>query len=201
MLRVRPGSGLWQGRGVDLNRLRFAWTQLGPKPGARAALDRLLGCDDLPGAGWTVIDQRTWRTGVGGQAPWQSRARAAKCVTAWRSFKQSDTGRHLWVQATALAHAEDCPDALAGLLDKAVTNSRFTGEVLGQLEVAVPEVGMHASGMEQKIRTPTGPATNLMVTSDAGANIMIMAASGPDSNMWVWPELLTLAATQAGRLS
>lgn len=30
---------------------------------------------------------------------------------------------------------------------------------------------------------------------------MILAASGPDSNMWVWPELLTLAATQAGRLS
>lgn len=87
------------------------------------------------------------------------------------------------------------PTPLAGLLDKAVKNSRFTGEVVGQLEVAVPEVGMHAAGIEQRIRTPTGPATNLMVTSDAGANIMILAASGPDSNMWVWPELLALAAT------
>lgn len=101
-------------------------------------MERLLAVGELPGAGWKVLDQRTWRTGVGGGAPWQSRAWAAKSVTAWRSFEQPSTGRGLWIQATPLASSEDCADAIADLPGKSVANLRFKGELVEQHDVAVP---------------------------------------------------------------
>ena len=48
--------------------------------------------DDLPGSGWRVRDERTWRTGVGGDEAWAGRAREMKSVTAWRSFENA----HRW---------------------------------------------------------------------------------------------------------
>jgi hypothetical protein len=51
-----------------LKRLGFAAAQLAPKPGARQGLARVVTVDDLPGGGWSVIDERTWRTGVSGRA-------------------------------------------------------------------------------------------------------------------------------------
>src|ERR1039457_1852787 len=107
---------LWQHAVVAVNRLRFAVAQLGRRAGARDALACLLGVEDLRGAGWRVLDERTWRTGVAEHAaPWGGQARAAGSVTAWRSFQDAAGRRWVWVQVMPLVSAQDALDALGGI--------------------------------------------------------------------------------------
>jgi hypothetical protein len=62
----------------------------------------LIGLAGLP-PGWTMLDQRRWRTGQRSDQPWAARARALGSVTAWRSFAHEGRNRWLWAQATPLA--------------------------------------------------------------------------------------------------
>ena len=73
-------------------RLQFALAQLGPKPNRERSLSTLLDVDELPGNGWEVLDERTWRAGsIGKSTPWGDRAREAKDIVAWRSFAEGES--------------------------------------------------------------------------------------------------------------
>src|SRR5258708_24614603 len=108
---------------MDLRRARFAVAQLGGKAGKRDVLASLLGCGDLPGGPWQIVDERTWRTGVTGPStPWGERARQAGSLTAWRSFRDATASRWAWVQVAPLAAAEDANHALTGIGERALIN-------------------------------------------------------------------------------
>src|SRR5258708_31209538 len=98
---------------MALKRLGFVAAQLMPKPGARQVLARVVTVDDLPGGGWSVIDERTWRTGVSGWATeGGKRARAARSVTACRSFEAVARRQGSWAQAMPLVSELDSLSAL-----------------------------------------------------------------------------------------
>src|SRR5258708_19218965 len=108
---------------MDLRRTRSAVAQLGRKAGKREVLASLLGCGDLPGGPWQVVDERTWRTGVTGPStPWGERARQVGSLTAWRSFRDAAASRWAWIQVTPLASAEDANDPLTGIGERALLN-------------------------------------------------------------------------------
>lgn len=181
--------------------MRFALGQLGPRRGSRAALQRLLSVGDLPGAGWKVIDQRTWRTGVGGRSAWQASARAVGSITAWRSFEQANASRYLWVQVTPLASPSDAAEALAALEDKSMANLRFRGAPGERRTVSLSLRSGQATGVEQDTSLPSGPSTTLMLPVIDGATLVLVCASATGADPWHWPDVVALAEAQSARLA
>src|SRR5258707_10137309 len=108
-----------------LKRLSFAAARLMPKPGARQVLARVVTVGDLAGGGGSVIDERTWRSGVSVPATeWGKRARAAGSVTAWRSFEAVAARQWCWVQVMPLVSQPDALSALEGIGDRLLRNLR-----------------------------------------------------------------------------
>ncbi len=121
-----------------LKRLGFIAAQLMPKPGARQVLARVVTVDDLPGGGWSVIDERTWRSGVSVPATkWGRRARAAGSVTAWRSFEAVAARQWCWVQVMPLVSEPDALSALEGIGDRLLRNLRAEVTLLREHDVAI----------------------------------------------------------------
>jgi hypothetical protein len=85
---------------------------LGPKPGADRSLKILPSTADMPGDGWRLLDERTFRTGRMGRATeYGKRARKLGSLTAIRSFEQK-ANRWLWAEVIPLANEEDAAAAL-----------------------------------------------------------------------------------------
>jgi hypothetical protein len=187
---------------MDLRRARFAVAQLGRKAGKRDVLAGLLGCGDLPGGPWHVVDERTWRTGVTGPSmPWGERARQVGSVTAWRSFRDAGASRWAWVQVTPLASAEDANDALTGIGERALINLKAEGRLVSEFDVPV-EPFSRASAVwarEQHTEGRDGPGVVLMLAGAVSEWLMVLCLSG--SPAWDWPSASELAAVQAARLS
>ena len=185
-----------------LNRLGFVAAQLTSKPGAREALARTVTTGDLPGDGWSVIDERTWRTGVTGPATeWGRRARKADCVTAWRSFKTARAGRWCWVQAVPLVSEADALSALEGTGDRLLRNLRAQVAVMREYDVAIdpfPGAGK-VWAHEQRTAGPEGEGTALMLAAACGTSLIVVSGAGsPD---WTWPEMIEVTARQAALLT
>ena len=188
------------------SRLRFARAQL--LPGSRAALAALatlLDADDLsdavvPGRQWQRLDQRTWRTGaVADPRPWQSAARAAGSVTAWRSLADVRQASWLWVQWSPLATPAGAAEALAAADDPALAlrNRRATVESVRRRGLAPPPVVDGADGVTATEEQTTGPDPVRTLRCTAGRHLVLLCASGAG---WTRPALVTLAERQLSRL-
>jgi hypothetical protein len=187
---------------MAVNRLRFAVAQLGRKAGARDRLACLLRLEDLPGAGWRVLDERTWRTGVAGPAtPWGGRARAAGSVTAWRSFQDATGRRWVWVQVMPLVSAQDALEALGGIGDRLLGNARATVKLVREHDVEVaPFAGASAVwAHEQHTAGPDGEGVSLLLAGVVAVSVVVVCASG--SPAWDWGAVSELAARQADHLA
>ncbi len=185
-----------------LKRLSFVAGQLAPKPGARQVLARVLTIDDLPGGGWSVIDERTWRTGVSGPATeWGKRARAAGSVTAWRSFEAVAARQWCWVQVVPLEFELDALSALEGVGDRALRNLRSKVTVLRERDVdieAFPAAG-RVWAHEQHTSGPGGEGVTKMLAAACGAYLIVVSASG--SAAWAWDSVVSIARRQAELLA
>jgi len=184
------------------SRLRHVFAQLGPKPGSRRSLALLPVASELTGDGWVMIDKRTWRTGwVGNPSDWSRRAKEAGTITAWRSFKQTDTARWLWVEVIPVASAEDSASALQHLLAMGLRNLGFQGTVTDehdQAGVAVP--GCAASwAHEQRTTGPQGEGVARYVAGTVGAFVLVSAGSGL-ADTWPWEELVRVVEISARRI-
>lgn len=182
------------------SRLRFVLSQLGLKSQGVETRQQLIEAIDLPGTGWKVIDQRTWRTGHQKlPEPWAQRAAASGSMTVWRSFRAPD--RWLWTQLVPLASAADSQDALRAVPDSFVKNLR--AKVV--LESASEAPGIVVEGAdatwayEQRTSGHGALSTTLLLAWAFEAQLVVTAGSGrPD---WSWDELTAIAAKQRERLT
>lgn len=175
--------------------------QLAPKPGARRVLERVVTVHDLPGDGWRVMDERTWRTGVSGQATeWGRRARAVGSVTAWRSFELA-ARQWCWVQVAPLASESDALAAIEGVGDRLLGNLRGKAAVVRERDVQVdPFPGAsRVWAHEQHTSGPTGPGVSKMLAAAAGTHLIVVCASG--SPEWEWEAVSGLGRRQATLLA
>lgn len=174
--------------------------QLAPKPGARRALGRVVTADDLPGSDWTVLDQRTWRTGMSGPATeWGRRARAARSVTAYRSF-QAALRQGCWVQVMPLASESDALSAIKEVGDRLIRNPQSRGTMLREQDVEIdlfPGAGrvwaheMHTTG-------PLGDGVTRILA--AAVSLYVIAVATYGSPGWTWDAVITVARRQAAEL-
>lgn len=154
--------------------------QLAPKPGARRALERVVTVHDLPGSGWRVQDERTWRTGVSGPATeWSRRARAAGSVTAWRSFELG-ARQWCWVQVVPLASEPDALSAIEGVGDRALGNLRGKVTVVREQDVRIepfPQAG-RVWAREWHTVGSTGSGVARILTAAAGTHLIVVSSAG-----------------------
>jgi len=196
---INPRS--WNTAPMELRRARFVVAQLGRKPGKRDVLAALVGCGDLPGGPWRVVDQRTWRSGVTGPStPWGERARQAGSVTAWRSFRDATASRRAWVQVTPLASAQDASDALTGIGERTLLNVNSKVRLVSETDVHIePFTGASAAwAREQHTESGAGPGVVLMLAGAVSECLMVMCLSGTPA--WDWQSASELASVQAARL-
>ena len=179
--------------------LRLVLHQLGPKPGSKQNLQMLVTEAEIPGEGWTVIDQRTWRTGVTTpSAAWVARARAVGSITGWRSFQSRN--RYLWVQMVPTDSAEDAVEVLHALPGRGLRNRRAQVRVEAEREVTPPAIegADHTWAQEQDTAGHPLAGVTRMLAWTIGNRIFCMAASGqPD---WAWDELAVIATRQNSRI-
>ena len=185
------------------SRLRFVLSQLsqlGPKPHGAATRRRLIDVSDLPGWGWEVVDQRTWRTGrQQPQDPWARRAAVAGSVTAWRSFRSSD--RWLWTQLVPTVSVADSQSALESVPAQALRNLRAKGTVEAESEATgIAVEGADATwAREQRTSGHRAAGPTLLLAWTVGTDLVISAASGHPA--WDWDELTAIAVKQRERLT
>jgi len=181
-------------------RMRFVAAQLGSRKGRRRSLSMLAEADDLPGSGWRVRDERTWRTGVGGDEAWARRAREMKSVTAWRSFENAH--RWIWVQAIPLASPADAHDAMGALPERLLANLRSRVTVTSSREVTAPSI-VGATGTWAREGDTTGDmglGRSLIVAWIATTTVCVLDCSGRQ-DQWEWPEVVTVATRQTQRVN
>lgn len=183
-----------------LQRLRFATAQIWVRR-SRTLLDPI---DILPiaaelGAGFQLIDQRRWRTGISKEM-WAIRARRAGSVTAWRSF--SDGGRRgIWIQAFPVADEEDAKSPLGNLWSGTLRNLRFRGRLLETRPgPKITSLGSDSSTMEQDVAMGDHLVTTRYVAWRKGSLINALAATGP-AKTWTWDDIARLAEAQNLRVA
>jgi hypothetical protein len=185
-----------------LRRLGFVAAQLASRPGARQALARVLSAGDLPGDGWSVIDERTWRTGIAGPATgWGRRARAAGSVTAWRSFQAASAQRWCWDQVVPLVSAADALSALDEAADRGIGNPRASVTVTRGHDAGIgafPGAG-NVRAREQHTTGPGGDGVAMMLAAACGTYLIVVSGSG--SPQWTWEEMISVARRQAALLT
>jgi len=186
---------------VAMTRIRLGLAMLGRKPGGSDVLACLLEQEQLPGSGWTVLDQRTWRTGVGASAAWQHRAKAIGSITSWRSFEQVGTSRWLWVQVVPLATESDAIEAVASAPTRMLRNLSARVRVVEEHQVVLPAPFAAPAGwaVEQRTEGKIGQGSSFMVVVASGRYSLVLAASSL-GEPWTWDDLCGLARQQVSRL-
>jgi hypothetical protein len=182
-------------------RLRWGIAQIGAKP-VGADMARLLAADSLPGNGWKVLDERSWKTGAsGGNEPWAQRAREANLQTAWRSFEQESMQRWLWVQVIPLLSEADALAALEAAPSRFLANTRAKVKVTSSEDIEpLPLRGQVAGWAHQQVTSgPKGAGVSLYAAFVVGSTLSVIAASGMSTG-WDWSQLQQVAQTQADLL-
>jgi hypothetical protein len=184
--------------------LKFVTAQLGPKPNGSASKALLLDREDLPGEGWRVLDERTWRAGtIGPSTPWGDRSRAAKNVVAWRSFEQKTVSRWLWLEVAPFVSHDDALSAVKGLSSRDFL-ANLRAEVVVTREQTVNDLeipGIDAvSLIEQETSGPRGLSTAQTFLGVVNEDVIVIAFSSLDEP-WSREQITAVALSQAKCLS
>lgn len=185
-------------------RLHFFASQIGSKPNKKLVLARLLHPSELQGAPWVVLDERTWRAGEGGSAPWQVRARAARSIVAWRSFTQKPPSLALWAEIVPLATPEDACEALSFLPSAFLKNIRDKVDLISEQEVDGPAIaGTDAKWCFEQVTRKRGVVDNTSCKFAGGVvgSFVFAIMCGGLGSGWTWDDVSALASRQAGKLA
>jgi hypothetical protein len=164
------------------------------------ALVRMLTAEEMPTAGWRVMDERTWRTGIAPLSDTARRAREVGSITAWRSYEDSAGASWVWLQVVPMASPADAREALLGLKDKMLANPRAKGEVVSEQDVELaPFPGAQTVWAHEYHTTGrAGDGVARILAGAVGQDILVVSVSG--SPEWDWAATSELAARQAKNL-
>jgi hypothetical protein len=169
---------------------------------AAQELAHLISPDDLDGAGWRMVDERAWKTGLDNTNAWAVRARDAGLLTVWRSFEQSGSQRWLWAQVSKLASRRDADEALRVVPERMLRNLRAEVRVTKEFDVTplplhgAAEVWVH----EQHTSGPKGDGVALYAAFVVDQSVVSTSASA-FGDQWQWSDLARVAQRQIDLLS
>jgi hypothetical protein len=168
----------------------------------REALAAVIDAHELPGAGWTVMDARSWRTGALGAPTEESkRARLAGSITAIKSFEQSRSSRWTFVEVIPFASADDAETMLPKLKDGFLANPRAEVSVTqeGWVEGVELPPDLFALAYEQLTIGNGRPGSTKYLFARASNTALVVCCSAFDDS-WTWEEVGAIGVLQADRL-
>lgn len=145
------------------------------------------------GAGWRQVADRSWRSGIGRSEAAQ-RARAARSVTVWRSFRTTDRSGWLWCQVTPLGSEQDASEAMTRLGERYVRNVRAEVALRSERQLEPPHVpgADEVWAREQRTTGRAGEGASLLLGVRVGVVVGVVALSGRAAS---WP-VVTAAGEQ-----
>jgi hypothetical protein len=190
---------------VKVRNGRWLYAKLGQKvEPTRRSLAMLPAASDLPGDGWTLLDEATWRTGRLGKATeWGIRARALGSVTAIRSFEQkTESRRGLWAEVMPLASEDDAAEALNDLPNRFVRNPRSKVTFTTEHQASGVMVPGTAStwAYERNGTSAAGDSAERIVAGTVGRIQFVVDVSGL-GEAWPWDEVVSIAGDLVHRIS
>lgn len=182
----------------------YVFAQFGKRSERKRSLSILMNQAELPGQGWRVVDERTWRSGsIGPRSDAAVRSLKAGGVIAWRSFGQKEPPRGVWIQVGPYGTVEDAESAVPELFSRSIKSSRFEGRVSEEksiVDISIPGVA-HAAFIEQSIEgTSVGPRNSKYVVGSVSQYVFGIGCTGR-ADGWPWAEVLVLASLQADKVA
>lgn len=187
-----------------MNKFKFAMSQRGRPSERNKAFAILLDVADLPGNDWTTTSEKSWRSG---SLATDQRSEVAKRslktggFVAWRSFRQTSTGRGFWVQVGPYGREEDATAAVPNLFASALANQNFKGTETEVREASVQIRGVSNAYAEERNSTgsPHGPS-NTKYVSGSVYNFVFAFACYEYGTGWPWDEVALFAQIQSEKV-
>lgn len=162
----------------------------------------LLTPDELPGSGWTVVEERSWPTGgLDATSETGRRALEAGGITAWRRFADGQ-GHEAWVEVVPYATADDARVARVRVPTYFVGVAPPGGTVVEELVVADRRVeGLDGPWILDK--TTSGPDGGRRARTVAGAvgTVLVLTCMAGPVDHGTWDEVLRLSADQVAKVT
>jgi hypothetical protein len=182
--------------------IRAKMATIGPKPNQERVVSMLLSLVDLPGSGWTMVNEytaRTFTTRKAGEVG--RRLHEVRSITAWRCFDTGVPRRSVQISLTPYASPEDARSSLSSVLGlvgrKPLTHATITEarivegmDVLGVDEVLAYEehfVNRQGSGVSR-------------VVAGTIEEIRFMIGLAALDDEWSWGDMTSIASTQVEKI-
>lgn len=186
-----------------MRNFQYLLAQIGPRAARRDSLAMLLEAAQLPGTGWTVLDERSWRTGFMSKPTEAARrARRARTFSAIRSFELGTESRWVWIEVMPFAAPADAEAVLPSLPALFVSNPRAKVTVTGERRLEPDEIAEMADYpfvYEQATTGEHGPSAARYAAGTVEHVVFVVATSGYGEG-WSWAEVASVAASQADRI-
>jgi hypothetical protein len=182
-----------------MNRLQYAFAQIGNKSAKRWSESVLLDSDELPGGGWTLKVQRTWRNGVLlGRRSSQIGRRAYHAGTfiAIRSFEQEFPSRWLMIEVVPAASAVDAEMVLPEL-QEFIAPSLGSALTISEYQVRDVEVpGIINPWTYEAITAGIHGPNYFRYIAGRVRNVVFLVGCAGHGDLWSWLELAEIAKCQ-----
>jgi hypothetical protein len=182
----------------------WLWAKVGQRRIAtHYAVGMLTRLEDLPADEWSILGQRTWRTGkLGHRSDEGDRAAEMGTVTAVRSFQNSSHTRWFMTKVVPMATTDDAQLVLERASQSGMKNPRAKVALLRELRTQAPVVlGVSASwALEHHVFNPErGEHVVQLMGATVGKVVLTLQASGWTD--WSWSEVSAVAETAVRRIN
>jgi hypothetical protein len=175
-----------------------------PKEEERAArsFSLLLTADELPGTGWTMVEERSWPTGgLDATSDTGRRALGAGGMTAWRKFAGAK-GLEAWVEVVPYATADDARVARVRVPTYFVGVAPPGGTVVEELVVVDRRVeGLDTPWILDKTTSDGDGARRARTVAGAVGPVLVLTCLAGPVDHWTWDDVLRLSADQVARVT
>jgi hypothetical protein len=187
-----------------MNPLSYGISMLGRWSPRINSLNALLTVSELPGNGWRILDERTWKfSEFPNLKKGETTDRAVKAggFIAWRSFKRNEPYSGLWVQINPYASVQDAEASIPDNLSQFSKNPAFEGEVgeerpIGEFKLPGIE---HATFFERSTSGGRGNSTTRVVCGNVHNAVFVLACSVTGEGL-PWEAMISIATKQVKKI-
>ena len=187
-----------------MNVFQYLLGQQGRWSERRISLSLPLKLEELPGDGWSMSGESSWRPGIGSKDEVTSRVWRSGAYTTVRFFEQLAASRSLWIQVLPYVSELDAGTRVSVLQNRVMNNpGRTVTEERNFAEKSIAGVS-HSTVFEQFSTGRAGSGLGKYAGGSQGRFVFIVACvaigEGRLSEIWSWPEVISLAELQASKI-
>ena len=186
-----------------MNNLQVLVAQIGTRSARAQPRTMLLDESDLPGDGWRLCSQRSWRMGAWGIPPSDANRRACQAglFTGSRVFEQASPTRWLSTQVLQFASILDAQSEVPGMQERLMPNPRARVTIVDERTIHGHRVAGLANlwVFEQLTVGLERPTYTRYVAGSVEFVVTMLMCTG-DRGQWPWDEVMSIATMQSSKV-